>query len=123
MGAGLEMALYDVVGKAMGVPVARVRGQHRFVYVPAGTFKRRVDGAEYDVNIGVGFYIAIDSSPTFSRNHAVAAELAREVSTWSYRLSTEAEWEYAQQFLPPQAPGREWMLDRFGPLEVSIGLE
>lgn len=106
-----------------GVPVARVDPDGaRFVYIPAGSFQREVDGANYEVNLGVGFYIQLDarSGMTHHAATAAAASASARDPIWDYRLPTEAEWAYARRFLPERAGPREWMLDRFAALPTWI---
>jgi len=105
--------------RTMGVPVAREFEQRRFVYVPAGLFERTVGDERCEVNIGIGFYVQAEpvvGPVTLQEATQVASELSARDDTWSYRLPTEAEWEWARRFLPAQTSAREWMLDHFGPL-------
>lgn len=80
----------------------------RFVYVPGGTFEMGAREAEarHTVNIGRGFYMQVDAvrgagadrpGGGFSYVQAVAfaVSLSSKDATWTYRLPTEAEWEYA----------------------------
>ncbi len=128
---------------AMGVPaVLDVQGLH-FVFVPAGTLRRRVDGVETDVALDRGFFI--QTAPVTRRQRArvlgaaeegegyvlgathadaerLAARLTAEGAPWTFRLPTEAEWAYARPYVegvrePGGAPpAGEWVLDHFGPL-------
>ena len=101
-----------------GVPVAFENASGlRFVFVPPGSFEMGAEttGGAHTVYIDRGYYLQVDalrgaptpdgaptdglvhgrSGLTYAEALAIARTLTAGDGTWTYRLSTEAEWEYA----------------------------